>query len=962
MSGIIGAGNGMSRKASDQQFLDRETLCLPGTHPGAIACSGDTEFSKGIVRYFETGQSNAIERLVTLKAGLRDADTETFWRLLMEGTTNICNAQCAFVSRRILVDEQDTNIDIPSLQERGHPLLGVGYYYNDGHSIKAMHRDYKYLAWDIPSSFMEQDKVFLIPEDLARHMGNHTDRLPFPMEAYLAVPLFSAGKCFAHFGLMWTEAGLGKCDVSWAYLEMILHSLEDLIRHRISIDEPYKKSPHHMKREGPDRKVRTKGNRTGPYQASAGSPSFKPYARSLSHELRTPMQGVVGMLDVIHANIQDTIERQPDSNMLAMFQELKCNIETVQDSARRAVEAADNVVHAYDLNMQVPETPQHSGDEIAALRSSNGVYEARPNILIEGSNISVNPYKRRRNSHVDRSRNSSPQCRPGKRRELSPRTAGVKSAVEESEKIVHSTPDDQMQEVLDAVAPRPTVNHRRSGSRVYRESAVFPPMVLHHTKIRDLLHLVVNESLHVGGRPDSAVTQPTAFGQRIEIRSRSSNGRASTKVIDWSVEPAVPEVLFLDEKDLAKLVSCIFLNALKFTESGNIVLATRLSTTMSCVLINVSDTGTGIPEDFLPSLFKPFAREDDSTTRSTEGLGLGLLVAKGLSRKLGGDLVCVRSSVTGPQRGSEFEVRLPISPNDSISRPTTPRSANPPPPPSDSISQCLSSSASPYTDFSDQSKLVRESPNTPLSESPPNSVVRPRVYSDTTPMDIPRLPMSTTRTPFLNSRTADRQLAEKHPLTFLVAEDNKINRRIMVNMLAKLGYSNENIYEAYDGQEAVRIMSDLLSNISSAGDVGGGSSRRSSFDMASDSACISVNGSDLDMQFQDKPIVTTTTKTKSKTVDVILMDLWMPNMDGYEATEKIWELVGDHRDRLIEVNPDTPLPPYPTVLAVSADVTDEALARATKVGMEGYMTKPYKLFDLERLILEVCSRRQRWRL
>ena len=44
-----------------------------------------------------------------------------------------------------------------------------------------------------------------------------------------------------------------------------------------------------------------------------------------------------------------------------------------------------------------------------------------------------------------------------------------------------------------------------------------------------------------------------------------------------------------------------------------------------------------------------------------------------------------------------------------------------------------------------------------------------------------------------------------------------------------------------------------------------------------------------------------------------------------------------------------------TVLAVSADVTDSALERAREVGMEGFMTKPYKLLDLERLILEYCA-------
>ena len=102
------------------------------------------------------------------------------------------------------------------------------------------------------------------------------------------------------------------------------------------------------------------------------------------------------------------------------------------------------------------------------------------------------------------------------------------------------------------------------------------------------------------------------------------------------------------------------------------------------------------------------------------------------------------------------------------------------------------------------------------------------------------------------------------------------------------------------------------------------------------------------------------------------MDLWMPEMDGYEATSRILQLIDQYHGQIPHDPPTTTrcpsntapnsahsnakpgphFPPSPTVLAVSADVTDEALGRASKVGMKGYMTKPYKLSDLERLIVE----------
>lgn len=64
--------------------------------------------------------------------------------------------------------------------------------------------------------------------------------------------------------------------------------------------------------------------------------SLKPFARSLSHELRTPMHGVIGMLDVMHATVQEAIESQQNYKIRDIFQVLKENIEVVQGSTPAA--------------------------------------------------------------------------------------------------------------------------------------------------------------------------------------------------------------------------------------------------------------------------------------------------------------------------------------------------------------------------------------------------------------------------------------------------------------------------------------------------------------------------------------------------------------------------------------------------------------------------------------------------
>ena len=449
-----------------------------------------------------------------------------------------------------------------------------------------------------------------------------------------------------------------------------------------------------------------------------------------------------------------------------------------------------------------------------------------------------------------------------------------------------------------------------------------PTPGLRHCKIRELIPLVVQESLRIGGRPDSTIGEPTPLGEKIEVRTRSSSGHASQINIEWSVHPDVPETLLIDERDLAKLISCVFLNAVKFTENGNVTLTAQLARNGRFVLISVLDTGTGIPKDFLPELFKPFSREDDSLTRSKEGLGLGLLVAKGLARKIGGDLSLVRSETSGPFQGSQFEIKVPIDSADA-SRPSTPSNRTPTPSyrsggetisrPTSYHSKLAQSHSTPVQPNSPSKNNGNNTPTLNAFDGPPSS--SPRRMSSTT--------TKTTKVPLPSKDAFDRKLAEKYPLAFLVAEDNKINRRLLVSMLGKLGYKD--IYEAYDGKEAVRIMTEVC--------------------RTNQALCVEKNGARKDR----------TAKGNLKPVDVILMDLWMPEMDGYEATEHILKMF-DPDDA---ANSNKPAFPAPTILAVSADVTDEAISRATTTGMEGFMTKPYKLKDLQRLIEEFCVRSEK---
>lgn len=215
------------------------------------------------------------------------------------------------------------------------------------------------------------------------------------------------------------------------------------------------------------------------------------------------------------------------------------------------MEAADNVVHAYDLNMQVPDTPVgDKEDDNMDFQSTTSPDGRRPSLLVEGNSFFFKRSKRQRTGSTEwdpgppaKHRNVH-STNPSPHRHLSPHTESVRNAVEESDSITRG--------VHEGLTPvqKGKVSRRQSAAMMdsdalegYEPEAVVTPG-LRHTKVRDLLRLIVNESLRVGGRPDSAIAEDTDGGEIIEVRTRNANGESSSKIIDWSVDQLVPETIF----------------------------------------------------------------------------------------------------------------------------------------------------------------------------------------------------------------------------------------------------------------------------------------------------------------------------------------------------------------------------------------------------------------------------------
>jgi signal transduction histidine kinase/CheY-like chemotaxis protein/HPt (histidine-containing phosphotransfer) domain-containing protein len=106
----------------------------------------------------------------------------------------------------------------------------------------------------------------------------------------------------------------------------------------------------------------------------------------------------------------------------------------------------------------------------------------------------------------------------------------------------------------------------------------------------------------------------------------------------WS--GSVPGVVNTDGARLRQILLNLVGNAVKFTQQGVVEVVARLEPYEGGhkLMVDVSDSGIGIPEEKLDSIFEPFIQADNSVTRKFGGSGLGLAISVRLARALGGDI------------------------------------------------------------------------------------------------------------------------------------------------------------------------------------------------------------------------------------------------------------------------------------------------------------------------------------
>ncbi|MBF0422008.1 MAG: response regulator [Magnetococcales bacterium] len=190
--------------------------------------------------------------------------------------------------------------------------------------------------------------------------------------------------------------------------------------------------------------------------------------------------------------------------------------------------------------------------------------------------------------------------------------------------------------------------------------------------INDVLDLSKIEAGHL-----SLESIPFSLADEMNVVRDIMALRVSTKGLQllMKIYPGIPEFLLGDPTRLRQIFLNLLSNAVKFTESGTIRFEAKCETSAKdstdgqvSISFSVEDTGIGIPTERLATIFDNFVQADSSVTRRFGGTGLGLAIVKKLVEKMGGQ-IRVESHLG---MGTTFTCTIPFTPGDlpvSISPP-----------------------------------------------------------------------------------------------------------------------------------------------------------------------------------------------------------------------------------------------------------------------------------------------------
>ena len=427
---------------------------------------------------------------------------------------------------------------------------------------------------------------------------------------------------------------------------------------------------------------------------------------------------------------------------------------------------------------------------------------------------------------------------------------------------------------------------------------------------------------------------PTCIEEALELFSM----QAADKRLDlaYHIEDDVPAWIMGDVTRLRQILVNLVNNAIKFTPSGRITISVRKrhrpvapdEADLYNLEFTVADSGIGIPANRISRLFQPFSQVDSSTTRKYGGTGLGLAICHRLSQLMGGGIRI--ESVEDKGTSFIFNIAtsaahaanadpLPILPPKLAEAPVliiedqpigrrrlvqftshwgakTQEAAS-----VNEAAQLMQAGRAPSLVLLDEDVIrqpggealletVRERnlPTLVLQSPGPDSwdigMPTPHLNSIYKPLRTPTLirrihGLFRITEQAAPARSAQRsKLADELPLRVLLVEDNLVNQKVAMRFLDRLGYATDVANNGVEGLAAA----------------------------------------------------------EANDYDLVLMDVQMPEMDGFTASREIRRRLGANHQ--------------PKIVALTANALQGDRELCLEAGMDDYITKPVKLHELGEVI------------
>jgi signal transduction histidine kinase/CheY-like chemotaxis protein len=402
------------------------------------------------------------------------------------------------------------------------------------------------------------------------------------------------------------------------------------------------------------------------------------------------------------------------------------------------------------------------------------------------------------------------------------------------------------------------------------------------------------------------------------------------------VDPAVPVLLTFDKLRVRQVLINLVGNAIKFTAHGDVCVSVEVAERAGDELtlrVQVRDSGVGIPADRLQRIFEPFAQADASTARRYGGTGLGLAISARFVELMGGKITvsstegvgttfgflmrCRDASVAAPPMEADASLqgrRMLIVDDNATSRQVLQRQSEEG---WGMTVRCAGTGAEalawvrqgepfdvaivdygmPGMDGLTLAQAVRghraaaalpiilmssgrgdevstEEPEGPVQARLPKPVRNRQLLAALRELLIAGMPQAVPA-----SREETVPAGESRQTRILIADDSPVNRLLFESMMRKMGYVS--LRTASDGLEAVEIV-------------------------------------------------------EQGEVDLVFMDVNMPEIDGLEATRRI--------------RASATLKTQPVVVALTAGALPEDRERCAAAGMDDYIIKPVKIEQLQAML------------